>query len=185
MYVHKRPHCIMLIKPPIAKLINTAIIAPHGVTDLVHAMQMNTTRPLYLINLVTTGAFALAGHAGLSNISNFPFVYASLMHFRRDIPLENKYAQYCVIAFIVALGIQYNDLFYLYMVLRHVPRHYAENWKYMEKMPMFSIFLLVATTIVSMKMGTMIPMDDTYFDLIKGVIVSHILYEERYIYGDD
>lgn len=175
----------MLIKPPLAKLINTAIIAPHGVTDLIHSIQMNTTKPLYLVNLVTTSAFALAGQAGLSDISNIPFIYASLMHFRHDIPLENKYAQYGIIAAIVALGIQYNDIFYLYMVLRHVPRHYAENWKFMEKMPTFTILLLAATTFASIQLGSFIPMDDTYFDLIKGVIVSHIIYEEQYIYRDE
>ena len=172
----------MLIKPIVANFINTAIIAPHGVTDLIHALQFNSLQPLYAINLITTTAFALLGHAGLSDVANIPFLLASVVHFRHDIPLENKFMQYVIISAIITAGIQNTDIFYLYMILRHVPRHYAGNWKYMEKFPLITILLLSVTTFATMKMESVIPMDETNIDLIKGVIVAHIIYEEKYIH---
>lgn len=175
----------MLIKPIVANFINTAIIAPHGVTDLIHALQFNRLQPLYAINLATTATFAFMGHAGLSDLANISFILASLLHFRHDVPLENKFMQYAIISAIIVAGIQNTDIFYLYMILRHVPRHYAENWKFMEKFPLFTILLLSITTFATMKMESIMPMDETHFDLIKGVIVAHIIYEEKYIHGDD
>ena len=68
----------------------------------------------------------------------------------------------------------------------HVPNHYKINWDLMKKLPLQSVGLLSSSTFIIMFLGQQFYMENNMLmnDVLKGIIVSHILYEELYIFND-
>jgi hypothetical protein len=73
------------------------------------------------------------------------------------------------------------------MLFIHVPNHYNLNWQYLENKKLKTISTLSFSTTLFIIMG-----DKFYFlssnplvlDCLKGIIISHIIYEESFIFNE-
>lgn len=172
----------MLIPNPIVKNIITGIIGPHGITDIVHAKQNKLLPQLYTINIVSVLAtWGLENN--ISSLLNILFLGMSIYHFRNDMP-EIKYCNQMTLSTMILLSFFINpSIFLYYMILIHVPNHYLMNWKVLDKEKKFSILLISITTAVSMILGNTELIENELVETIaKGLIFSHIIYEETFIF---
>lgn len=177
---------ILPSKSILYKYINSGLIAPHGMTDLVHAKQYNLTPELYKINLLTTTSHALIHLVDIPYLLNILFVGMSIVHFRRDFPRIKNIPRFVLSSIFLLFSLSKPELFFSYMTFIHVPHHYSLNWKYLKKNPLFSIISLGISTFFSLLLshnyGTIIYKNHLVLNIIKGIIVSHIIYEETYLY---
>lgn len=175
----------MLINYKLAKYITSGIIAPHGVTDLIHAKQNNNISKLLQIYTYTNGSFIILNSLHQEMLINVLFVIGSTIHFQNDIPIKNTIFR-CIFTNLMILYFIFfdNNSIILYLSLIHVPNHYISNWFYLKKEKNITFILLFITTLLSLYFG------NEYFelyndlfisDIIKGIIVSHVLYQELYI----
>ena len=81
---------ILPIKSLLIKYTTTGLIAPHGMTDYIHAFKNNTLLELNGLYALTTGSFVLLDQIDQSMLINILFIFSSIFHFQRDIPLQNK-----------------------------------------------------------------------------------------------
>jgi len=173
----------MIIKPTMYKFLTSSIIAPHGMTDYIHAKQNNNLLQLYSINAMTTGSFIILSNHHLEIITNVLFTIASIVHFHHDIPHPNKNIQLCTVSFMLASSILFKEFFYLYMIFIHVPRHYFIHWKFMKKDFVNSFSIIAFGTFISIFFTDFFE-NMNFFEIVKAIVVSHILYEERYLIGE-
>ena len=73
------------------------------------------------------------------------------------------------------------------MLFIHVPNHYKLNWTFFKKDKTFTASIITLTTIIFLLIGE--KYDNLIYtsymiDLFKGIIISHIVYEEMYIFKD-
>ena len=180
---------ILPCKTIVYKYLNSGLIAPHGMTDLVHADQYNLTPELYKINLLTTATHGLIHLVEIPYLLNILFVGMSIVHFRRDFPKIKQIPRFLLSSIFLLFSLSRPELFFLYMALIHVPHHYNLNWKYLKKAPLLSIISLSVSTFFSLLLshnyGTIVYKNPFILDTIKGIIVSHIIYEETYLYEND
>lgn len=173
----------MLIPNPIVKKIITGIIAPHGITDIVHAKQNNLLPQLYTINILSLlGTWGL--EINMNSILNILFFGMSIYHFRNDMP-EIKCCNQTVLSAMMLLSffLINPSIFLYYMIFIHVPNHYLMNWNVLSKEKKLSIVLISITTAISMILGNTYLIENEFVDTIaKGLIISHIIYEETYIF---
>ena len=178
----------LILKPLLLKQLTTPIIGPHGITDMIHANQTNHLNELYQINAITAGTSLLMDHYHMVPVLDVAFFISSIMHFRRDMPEIYKFPRYIWSTMLLAITIQKPELFFLYMIMIHVPHHYQMNWEYMKINPRQSFALIVITTLTMGHIGTLMGDNiylDTIVDLSKGIIISHIAYEELYIHNNE
>lgn len=170
---------------PLTKYLTTTLIAPHGITDLVHAKETNHT-----MDLLATYSLANGGVLGLhsmhyDNAVNILLFLASVIHFQRDIPFHNKtLLTSMMLLYFIFLD---NNSLFLYLSAIHVPHHYKLCWPFLKRNKPFSFFIIGATTALSMYFGNMYYeyyKDPLIFTILKGIICSHICYEEMYIYSE-
>ena len=176
---------IIPLKPLFQKTIST-IIAPHGITDIMHAKQYNLTTELVQIN-----GFGLV----YSHVLHFTspdvmlhtvFLLSSIIHFRHDMPRIYDIPRYIFSGLIISLFSFFPILFFPYMVLLHVPNHYRMNWNVIKTNVRHNFRLLLLFTIGCYFGGEII--FDNFFtsyviDIAKGVVIAHIAYEELYIHS--
>jgi hypothetical protein len=176
---------MILLKPLLFKQLTTTIIGPHGITDMIHANQTNHLAQLYQINALTATSSIVLSQIHMTPILDTVFFIASIIHFRRDMPEISNIPRYVWSTALLMTTIQIPELFFAYMVLVHVPHHYEMNWKYMKENPRMSFALILVTTLLMGHTGTMLG-DNIYADSIvnvsKGIIVSHIVYEELFVH---
>jgi hypothetical protein len=178
---------ILPIKSLLMKYTITGLIAPHGMTDYIHAFKNNTLLELNGLYALTTGSFVLLDQIDQSALINIIFIFSSIFHFQRDVPLEKK-PQRCFIItmFFLFCFLVNNEFLLYYMSVVHVPNHYRINWDLMKKLPLQSIGLLSVSTFLIMVLGQQFYSEENMLmnDVLKGIVVSHILYEELYIFND-
>ena len=172
---------------PIYKQLITTVIAPHGITDIIHAVQYNMTTELVTFNGLTIGtSYVLSEKAPL--LLDGAFIVASVVHFRHDMPHINAIPRATLSAALIAVSIMYDpNILILYMVLSHVPNHYRTNWKYINT-DKKNVGLIVLFTMVLFFGGEIFPSlyeSGLTFDCAKGLIISHVLYNEKHIYKDE
>tara|TARA_B100000035_G_scaffold294256_1_gene284381 strand:+ start:5499 stop:6032 length:534 start_codon:yes stop_codon:yes gene_type:complete len=177
----------MLLKPMIIKYITTGIIAPHGITDLIHAEQNKNIVSLLNIYVSTNSLFFFLETVHLSEIINVILFTSSIVHFQRDVPIENKNVRYFFTASMLLYFIFINSSnIFIYLSLIHVPNHYKNSWYFLKNNKIKTFLILILTTTVSLVFGMNyyeLYENPMIFDIIKGIIISHILYEELYIYN--
>lgn len=175
----------MLLPIPsvVLKTISSGIIAPHGITDLVHAIQNNKIGQINKIYVTTTGSVLLLDMFDQHFFIEFLFFACSIMHFQHDVPLNNKTMRYFITVSMFVSCILYDpNLLYFYLTLIHVPNHYKTNWTMLDKTKELSIFIISTTTFASLLVTNELSFENIFFiDLIKGIIMSHIIYQEKYI----
>jgi hypothetical protein len=177
----------MLLKPHILKLITTGIVAPHGMTDWVHAFQTKNVPTLLKINAATTSSFLVMNKTGNENLINILFFLFSIMHFKHDIPFKQPFLKNITVPILLFLSVFNIDILYFYLTLIHVPHHYMLNWKYLSKTPVKSFILMGVSTfiMVNFEKFNLTNVDfiqPVYFDVLKSIIVSHIIYQELFIH---
>ena len=175
----------MLISYKLVKYITTGIIAPHGVTDLIHAKQNNNISKLLQIYTYTNSSFIILNSLHQEILINILFVIGSTIHFQNDIPIKNTNIRYIFTNLMILYFIFIdNNSIISYLSFIHVPKHYISNWFYLKKDKDMTFILLFITTLISLYFG------NEYFeiynnlfisDIIKGIILSHVLYQELYI----
>lgn len=178
----------MLVKPLILKHITTTLIGPHGITDIIHANNTNILPQMSATYGSTLGSSLLLDHFHMNPVLDISFLIASIIHFRRDMPRSPTIPRYIVSASFLLFSYQYfPELFILYMLTIHVPHHYRLNWEFMKQTPKFSVLLIVFTSVFMGFLGDSI--NDLENDLLlttaKGIIISHIIYEELFIFRNE
>jgi hypothetical protein len=169
----------------IHKIALKHIIAPHGLTDIVHAIEYKNMHKLLL----------LYGSSGLTaytlfrtpKILDICFIFFSILHFRTDMPqwgVQNKLSAYIIqtiqsglLVFSFLLGKSYN-IFLFFMCFLHVPKHYKDSYIYMKKYPYFTILLFSMFEFVFPDSTNITRGLVTTFE---SVVIGHILYHELFV----
>lgn len=170
----------MLLKSKLIKFVSNAIVAPHGITDIVHADQLNLFEPLIGVNLLSIGSFELLNYFDFNNISTFLFFFFSAIHFQHDVPSKNFYIRYGSIGLLFILSAFYNDLLFYYLLFIHVPNHYKTSLSYLKKSPLKSTIVISLSTIVCVSLDNLIVYNQ-YNGILQGIIVGHIIYEQLFV----
>lgn len=179
----------MLLKPRIINFLTTGIIAPHGMTDWIHALQTQNVEALLKINAVSTGSFLIMHQTGHERILNILFYLFSTLHFQHDMPFKISSLRYFAVQLLFLSSGLDLDLLYFFMILIHVPHHYMINWKYISKTPLKSFLILAFSTFFMVNaekfnLNNTDFMQPIYYDALKGIVVSHIIYQELFIHTD-
>lgn len=188
-----------MITPYIAKKVILGIISPHGSTDLIHATQNGLVPKLLQIQAANMAGFQLLTQLHQETIIDCIFLLMSIVHFRHDIiSLKQFSTNFWIIALFtipeivfhwVLFGLQplnANDLFLLYMTFLHVPNHYYMSWNFIKKQKGETAFLLGLFTMLFLYFGETLNfsnMNIQVLALVKSFVVSHVVYNEKYIHN--
>tara|TARA_Y100000389_G_scaffold179643_1_gene193885 strand:+ start:580 stop:1137 length:558 start_codon:yes stop_codon:yes gene_type:complete len=169
--------------------ILTSVIAPHGITDLFHAVQNNNTKQLLSMNAVFIAtSFELSQHDVTMLGLNFFFLVSSLVHFRHDFPVfwknNNQEFQQYILSLVTILSFTLNqELFFWYMCFIHVPHHYYSNRRVIKKSCVLNLSFILFFSLLLMFIGQQYAaFEATMIPLYKGIVISHIVYQEVYVH---
>ena len=147
------------------------------------------TQPqLIKINTITILTTATLTNLNLIPLLDIIFLTSSVIHFKRDFPINKFIPRYIVTSCFLLFSILYSyNLLICYMLFIHVPNHYKLNWTFLKKDKTFTASIITLTTIIFLLIGE--KYDNLIYtsymiDLFKGIIISHIVYEEMYIFKD-
>ncbi len=174
--------------PSIHKHIISTIIAPHGITDLIHSVQNNCTNELLSINSISIVGSSLLSETNPMLLNNL-FILSSVIHFRHDMPKQIYIPDYILSFILIQLAINYNyNILFVYMILSHVPNHYKTNWIYIKENSFTNIYFISIFTFFLTYIGLTFPYlyeSKMIFDISKGIVISHVIYNEIYIYNNN
>ena len=164
----------------------TSVIAPHGITDVIHALQHNTTTELVAYNGASLAtSWLLSSHIPV--VLDDAFIIASIAHFRHD--MDNHIIcvpKYVMSGALLFAAIHFDpNILYGYMVFVHVPNHYKTNWKYIKANPWKNIGGIIIFSLLLFGLGEFYPFlleSNQLFAMSKGIVISHVLYNELYIH---
>jgi hypothetical protein len=187
-----------MIPPYIAKKVILGIISPHGSTDLIHATQNDLVPKLMQIQIANIAGFQLLTQLNQDKIIDLIFFFMSIVHFRHDfINLKQLSTNFWILALFtlpeiifhwVLFGLpslNMSDLFLLYMTFLHVPNHYYMSWNFIKKQKKQTAFLVCLFSMLFLYFGETLNfsnMNMQLLALVKSFIVSHIVYNEKYVY---
>lgn len=173
---------IMNIAPP-------AIIAPHGMTDLIHANKYKLLDQLYRINAATIAGIFACHFFHQDDFINALFLGSSIIHFRNDMPAfgtagctKNAIKFTCSSMLVATASIMSWNLFMYYMIFIHVPNHYRMNYKHIKHALPETIIAIggLASILTAVDYS---PINNPYLDWItKSLIIAHVVYEEVHIF---
>lgn len=180
---------ILLPSYHIKEKILTGIVAPHGITDLIHATQNNNTKNLLSINTMCVfTSFGLSQHEATIIGLNIFFIGSSVIHFRHDfhILLKRNFneAPRFLFSFVTILTFLMNhDMFFYYMCFLHVPNHYYFNRVIIAKKRVVNLSFILGFTLFLTCIGChQFAFDPLFYPLYKGIVISHVIYQELYIH---
>ena len=177
---------MLILKPIILQKALSTVIAPHGITDLIHANQHNITTELLHINGFTM-VYSHVLHFTDQNILGTLFLLSSIIHFRHDMPRVLGIPRFIWSSLLISLFSAYNMAFYPFMILIHVPNHYRINWQYIKKNMSRNLQFLFLFTLFSSFLGDFVfdkLLTGYVIDMAKGIVIAHIIYEELHIHKD-
>lgn len=163
----------------------STIIAPHGMTDMMHANEYGLMRRLYEINVGAVISTHFLHIAHYEPVINTVFIVCSIAHFRHDMPVLEKVPRYVLSTGLIPVFAKYDLTFYIYMLLVHVPNHYNMNWKYIEPKLVVNIGILILFTLLFSFGGDIFFQylaNEYFIDIMKSVVIAHIVYEETFIH---
>jgi hypothetical protein len=175
---------IQSMTPMLPSLIMNTWIAPHGATDLIHAIHHNTT------DLLTTsycGTIVLGQLCHSIHQDHFfygLFGLASFLHFYDDWKrLNNPILASVITGSILTTFVQSSWLpFYLYMSFHHVPFHYIQVWPVIRQYKIPTILLLSSTTFAitlftgKNNLANLITSIDNLGIWLASIVIGHIVY---------
>jgi hypothetical protein len=172
----------MILTKPIIKNIINGVIAPHGMTDLIHAQQHQLVPQLLKINI---GSVALSLICNQYNemVLNALFFMSSIIHFRHDMPQIKRIPRFIWSSLLIfGLFFLHPELFILYMIAIHVPHHYQMSWFFIRQEKWRTFFTILFSTYFFLHVGNKFEITNSIvLNLSKGFIISHIIYGESFI----
>ena len=177
-----------IIFPNILKYSTAIIIAPHGITDMIHAQQNNLSHYLIPINFLSTSFFFILSKFNLSHIGFQIFLIASVFHFQRDFfILKNTLLQFIFSSIVVYCNYISPSIVFFYLLFCHVPNHYIQSWNFLKLNPYKSFFIISIFTFLSINITHFCLNDNSHNsfieNIIKGIIIGHIIYQEKFIHN--
>jgi hypothetical protein len=156
------------------------IIGPHGITDLIYAIEYKKIFQLVGVYSSTMMFFNWLHIKQYERVINTLFMSLSAFHFKNDVPINNKYIQlFFSVLFVSSLKTIGLPAFLLYMCLLHVPNHYLTYFDLLKKHKILS-FLTIITTMITLSNNNLL--NESYTpNIVKSIIISHILYEELFL----
>ena len=158
-------------------------IAPHGATDLIHAIHHNTTALLATTYYGTIGLGQLCHAVHQDQFFYSLFMVASFIHFYDDWKcLKNPLLATILTGSLLSTFIQTSWLpFYLYMTFHHVPNHYMQMWPILREHKVPTVLLLAYTgfsfCFFTNEFGTnMVSILDDLGIWIASIVIGHIVY---------
>ena len=177
---------MLLLKPLLIKHLSTSIIAPHGITDLIHAKNQEKMQELLTTYSTTIASSYLLSEIHMDSIVNFTFFILSIVHFRNDMPEIKGIPRYLWSFLFLQFSIMNSPiLFFLYMMFIHVPNHYKMNWSELKKDPKMSLMVILSSTFFIELFGRdlhTLMLNESLMSVMKGIIMSHVIYEELEIF---
>ena len=177
---------MLLLKPLLMKHLTTSFIAPHGITDLIHAKNQEKMQELLTTYSTTIASSYLLSEIHMDSITNFTFFILSIVHFRNDMPEIKGIPRYVWSFLFLQFSIMNSPiLFFLYMMFIHVPNHYKMNWCELKKDPKLSLMIILSSTFFIELFGRdlhTLMLNDSLMSVMKGIIMSHVIYEELEIF---
>lgn len=170
-------------------VLNGVMVAPHGITDLIHAFHyrnMNNLMKIYTSTfLVSESANIIQHHYPKCHVLDMLFLFASAVHFQHDMPSSKNIHPLVLsslfISFTPVMGI---DIFTLYMICIHVPRHYAKTWKFIKYYKIQMLVLIALLSIPGITLSEHIFELQTNIQvLMEWIILAHVYYNEKYLDG--
>lgn len=168
------------------KLITSFVVIPHGVTDILHATVFKNVQ--HVFNIYSASAL-LYTYVPSQHALDIVFYAASVGHFRHDFPtlfdIIPRYITSLLFIMTISKASFINFMLY-YMSVIHVPQHYRRHFFYLKKHPWKIIFAIMYTAFVSFlvmdKNPASIILSSRITNIVKSIIVSHIMYEEIYVH---
>ena len=146
------------------------IIAPHGITDIVHAHVKQDYARLVQCYAGSVSTAMLMHELRLDAVVYAAFLALSVVHFRHDF----KKAPWACLS--LAFGKMPLDLFFVYMVLVHVPNHYCTAWPYLKMAKMATAFFVAATGLWSD--AFLLNVVAAHPTWVASIVMGHVLYQE-------
>lgn len=178
------PPAIQIPLTEIIPLLTTAVVAPHGMTDLIHAENNDKVLPLFRINLLCAAGAMIMHMMNMDIMTNVAFMSSSAIHFRHDFPVKNEFLKLCASSVLVLNAQQIGaELFMCYMCFIHVPNHYKTyepmiKANYVKSCLYIGLCAIVATFYFYSDPNIM--QNENLVVLSQALIISHIIYEELY-----
>jgi len=188
----------MFVPSSIAKKAILGVISPHGSTDLIHASQNGLVPKLFQIQAVNMFITQTLHQLDQGRILDVTFFFLSALHFRHDIKLLNKVPRAALILFLFNVPeflltwflcgipeLNIKDIFLMYMTVVHVPNHYRMSWNFIKKQKGLSALFIGFVSFVFLQFGKYLDMNNLSIEIInlaKAFVISHIIYNERYIH---
>ena len=185
----------MLFSPRIplyvSRFVFSSVVAPHGLTDYLHASSTRNMKALVALYTTSCGCnFILP-----ARLDNIMFLLLSVAHFRHDLgsydPTLKSIHRWIYSGLVVfclqGAPFQY-DLLTFYMTCIHVPLHYE---RHIQRAEIYKPFLFLWLILYGATAGATYICFETFFNsnefttntitLVRGIIMAHILYEEKYV----
>jgi hypothetical protein len=169
--------------PALPTFVMNTWIAPHGATDLIHAIHHNTTALLATTYYGTIGLGQLCHAVHQDQFFYSLFMMASFIHFYDDWKcLKNPLLATILTGSLLSTFVQTSWLpFYLYMTFHHVPNHYMQMWPTLRKHKIPTVLLLAYTgfsfCFFTNEVGTnMVSIIDDLGIWIASIVIGHIAY---------
>ena len=178
-----------IIEPNFFKYLTAGLIAPHGITDYIHACNNNNLKNLNLINIISVLLFYSLHYFKKGRVINSLFITSSIIHFRRDFHIiNNKFIKFLLSSIIVYVNIFSDKIIYFYLTLFHVPNHYINVWNHLLVDKYRSFFIISLFTFVSL-ISSYYLVDEIRMknnllkDILKGFIMAHVIYQEKFVHN--
>lgn len=158
------------------------VIAPHGITDVIHAKKykkMNELLFTYCSTFIASTALFDEYFPSLFIV----FFISSVMHFNHDLNLfiYEKRTNYLQSAILLLYFINYPLPFLNYMNFIHVPLHYKKSWPFIKSniSEVSALILIVGTvSLVTLHFPSSFATSTSI-----GIILGHIIYEELFVHN--
>lgn len=172
----------------IVPFLHKFVIAPHGITDIIHAQRSNHLSELLQIYIGTLGISEITHLIHQPNILHILFGIASATHFQhdiKDVDIGNFKIKKSILSylFILCTPIIGMDIFTFYMVVFHVPRHYLKSYFFLKDhlLHFHTLLILVMASSSFIYNELEYGHNEHITTLIEGLIIAHVIYNEKYV----
>jgi hypothetical protein len=156
------------------------VIAPHGITDIVHAQVHRRFPALLTVYGGSAGAGWLLHTTQQDCVLYGLFGLLSVVHFRNDFVFPKWTAALTTLALVVQPSPF--DAVILYMLALHVPNHYRMAWPYICKQKYLTFALLFGTGVWCDSFLLSYMFNQPFF--IVSIIMGHVVYQECFVRED-
>lgn len=193
------PSLVSMSLVQIKKNILLGIVFPHGITDLVHAHKQKQIPQLLKLNAITLFSCFFMRCAKQESIIQTIFFLLSIIHFRNDMPkitikdIDPQLTQIWL-STIINIGFAFIpiEIFIIYITFIHTVNHYKMSWSFLKDSKHSLIFISGLGLILNhlqinknLELSKSFITESTPMSIcIKSVVISHIIYQEFYVFQE-